>query len=443
MDAALQTLPSPPQWSLVNELCEAREGAVLRLPEFSQPLVTALQIAQLAVLSHWGISATRILGHSSGEIAAAVAAGLVRPEEAIKIAYLRGLAAKSHQPDQPLGMLAVGVSAEAVATYLETEPAVQIACFNSPTSLTLSGQQPDLVRVCDRLKADGHFARMLQVNLAYHLEPIRSIAEDYHTLLKEQVPIAPGSAGKENVTMFSSVTGKPISEAYDALGPDYWRQNMVSPVRFAQAASNMLSGPESSEFLIEIGPSGALAGPVAQVMKAALSARNTQYVAAAKRGADALLALYETAGKLCANSGVVDLAKVNGYDEQQANFVVDLPNYQWNHSRRYWRESLSASEFLQRPFLSHDLLGSKILSVPWHNPTFYQVIELSDVPWLRDHKIGDQVIFPAAGYLSMAVEAIHQTTVMTQWREKGGPPKSLAYCLKDVRFLRSLVLEEV
>ncbi|KAK8135399.1 PKSKA1 [Apiospora sp. TS-2023a] len=446
LDAALQTLPHPPQWSLINELCEARDGAVLRLPEFSQPLVTALQIAQLAVLSDWGISATRVLGHSSGEIAAAVAAGLLRPEEAIKIAYLRGLAAKSHQPDQPLGMLAVGVSAEAVAPYLETEPTVQIACFNSPTSLTLSGQQPDLVRVCDRLKADGHFARMLQVNLAYHSEHIRGIAEDYHCLLQEQVPTAnPGSAGKEKekVTMFSSVTGKPISEAYDGLGPDYWRQNMVSPVKFAQAVSNMLSGPESSEFLIEIGPSGALAGPVAQVIKAAPSARNTQYVAAAKRGADALLALYETAGKLWANSGVVDLAKVNGYDGQQANLVVDLPNYQWNHSRRYWRESLSASEFLQRPFLSHDLLGSKILSVPWHNPTFYQVIELSDVPWLRDHKIGDQVIFPAAGYLAMAVEAIHQTTAMTQWREKGGPPKSgFAYCLKDVRFLRSLVLEE-
>nr|P0CU84.1 RecName: Full=Highly reducing polyketide synthase apmlA; Short=HRPKS apmlA; AltName: Full=Phaeospelide A biosynthesis cluster protein apmlA [Arthrinium phaeospermum]BBJ21455.1 highly reducing polyketide synthase [Arthrinium phaeospermum] len=440
LDAALQTLPNPPQWSLVDELCEAREGAVLRLPEFSQPLVTALQIAQLTVLSHWGISATRVLGHSSGEIAAAVAAGLVRPEEAIKIAYLRGLAAKFHQPDQPLGMLAVGVSAEAVAPYLETEPTVQIACFNSPTSLTLSGQQPDLVRVCDRLKADGHFARMLQVNLAYHSEHIRSIAEEYHSLLKEQVPGAAGSSGNKKVTMFSSVTGKPISEAYDALGPDYWRQNMVSPVRFAQAASNMLSGPESSEFLIEIGPAGALAGPVAQVIKAAPSARNTQYVAAAKRGADTLLALYETAGKLWANSGVVDLAKVNGYDGQ-ANLVVDLPNYQWNHSRRYWRESLSASEFLQRPFLSHDLLGSKILSVPWHNPTFYQVIELSDVPWLRDHKIGDQVIFPAAGYLSMAVEAIHQTTVMTQWREKG-VPKSFAYCLKDVRFLRSLVLEE-
>ncbi len=225
------------------------------------------------------------------------------------------------------------------------------------------------------------------------------------------------------------------------MGPEYWRLNIVSPVRFAQTAANMLSGKDSSEFLIEIGPTGALAGPVSQVIKAAPSARNAQYASAAKRGADTLLSLYEVAGKLWANGGAVDLRRVNGYDQSNPDLIVDLPNYQWNHARRYWRESLSATEFLQRRFLSHDLLGSKILSVPWHNPTFYQVIELSDVPWLRDHKIGDQVIFPAAGYLAMAVEAIYQTTCMIQWKDRA-QPAAFAYCLKDVQFLRSLVLEE-
>lgn len=439
LDAALQSLARPPQWSLLAELTQKRAAEALRLPEFSQPLVTALQIALLSVLRHWGISATRVLGHSSGEIAAAVAAEFLTPDEAIKIAYFRGLAAKAHRPEQPLGMLAVGVSADAITPYLESEPTIQVACFNSPVSLTLSGQQPALKRVCERLQGDGHFARMLQVNLAYHSEHIRGIAEDYYSLLLEERLVPEGKRGSDKVTMFSSVTGLPVSGDDNALGPDYWRQNMVSPVRFAQSAGNMLSGKGGSEFIIEIGPTGALAGPVAQVIKATPGARNAQYTSAAKRGADTLLALYEVAGKLWANAGVVDLRKVNGYD--QANLVVDLPNYQWNHSRRYWRESLSATEFLQRPFLSHDLLGSKILSVPWHNPTFYQVIELSDVPWLRDHKIGDQVIFPAAGYLAMAVEAIYQTTFMTRWKDRG-PPAAFAYCLKDVQFRRGLVLEE-
>ncbi|KAI1073750.1 hypothetical protein F5B20DRAFT_586947 [Whalleya microplaca] len=439
LDAALQSLSSPPQWSLLAELTEKRASEALRLPEFSQPLVTALQIALLAVLRSWGIRAARVIGHSSGEIAAAVAAELLTPEEAIKIAYFRGQAAKSHRPDKPLSMLAVGVSSDVVKTYLETEPAVYIACYNSPVSLTLSGQVPALERLRDRLQQDGHFARLLQVDLAYHSKHISDIADNYHRLLQEH-KIAPTLKGSDQVTMFSSVTGLSIAAGETTLGPDYWRQNMVSAVQFSQSAADMLSGKDNSEFLIEIGPTSALAGPVAQVIKATPGARNAQYTSAAKRGTDTILALYETAGKLWANAGVVDLSKVNAYD--QPSLVVDLPNYQWNHSRRYWHESISTNDYRQRPFISHDLLGSKILSVPWQAPTFYKVIELSDLPWLRDHEIGGKVIFPGAGYLAMAVEAAHQTAFMNQWKDRGQPPAAFAYRLKDVQFLRGLVLNE-
>ncbi|RYP50633.1 hypothetical protein DL768_003915 [Monosporascus sp. mg162] len=439
LDVALQSLTCPPQWSLLVELTEKRDPEVLRLPEFSQPLVTALQIAILAVLRHWGIRAARVLGHSSGEIAAAVAAELLTPDEAIKIAYLRGQAAKSHRSEKPLGMLAVGVPTDAMTPYLESEPTVQVACYNSPISLTLSGQVPALQRLRDRLQQDGHFARLLQVNLAYHSEHISDIADNYYRLLQEHGLTPTPKRASDRVTMISSVTSLPIS-GDTVLGPDYWRQNMVSPVLFSQSAVGMLSDKDNSEFIIEIGPTGALAGPVAQVINATPGAGNAQYASAAKRGPDTLLALYEVAGKLWANAGVVDLCKVNAYEQQ--SLIVDLPNYQWNHSRRYWHEAISATDFRQRPFISHDLLGSKILSVPWQAPTFYKVLELSDVPWLRDHEIGDKVIFPGAGYLAMAVEAAYQTAFMNQWKERGQPPATYAYRMKDVRFLRSLVLGE-
>lgn len=439
LDIALQTLADPPKWSLMAELTEERGVDALRLPEFSQPLATALQIALYTVLRHWGITATRVLGHSSGEIAAAVAAELVTPEEAIKIAYLRGLAAKSYQPEQPLGMLAVGLSPDAITPYLESEPAVQVACYNSSRSLTLAGQEPALKRICDRLQEDGHFGRLLQVNLAYHSEHIRSIADEYYDLLHKERLVPDGKRSGNDVTMFSSVTEQPISEDDGPLGPEYWRKNMVSPVRFAQTAAKVISGKDRSEILVEIGPTGALAGPIVQLIKDTPEARNAQYVAAAKRGAETLLALYEVAGKIWTNGGAVDLFKVNDYHDP--DLVVDLPNYQWNHSKRYWRECLSGTEYLQRPFITHELLGSKILSVPWRSPTFYQVLNLNDLPWLRDHMIGNQVIFPAAGFLAMAVEAIHQTVSMTKWKEQG-PPAAFAYRLKDVKILHSLVLEE-
>ncbi|TEY71320.1 hypothetical protein BOTCAL_0095g00030 [Botryotinia calthae] len=106
LDNFLQNLSDAPVWSLYRELTEPRTAAHLRLPEFSQPLTTALQLAILAVLKSWGIEPQSVIGHSSGEIAAAVAAGHLTEEDAIKVAYYRGKAALLTKCKAPLGMLA-------------------------------------------------------------------------------------------------------------------------------------------------------------------------------------------------------------------------------------------------------------------------------------------------------------------------------------------------
>lgn len=87
LDSVLQSLLSPPQWSLLEELTATRSVEALRHPEFSQSLVTALQIALLRVLEEWGIFPVAVVGHSSGEIAAAYAANLLSSSDAIKVAY--------------------------------------------------------------------------------------------------------------------------------------------------------------------------------------------------------------------------------------------------------------------------------------------------------------------------------------------------------------------
>ncbi|KAJ5174169.1 Acyl transferase/acyl hydrolase/lysophospholipase [Penicillium canariense] len=94
LDSALQSLPQAPAWSLLQELVEPRSPEHLRQPEFSQPLVTALQLVLIDLLRSWGIQPESVVGHASGEIAAACAAGLLTPEDAIKIAIFRGQAAK-------------------------------------------------------------------------------------------------------------------------------------------------------------------------------------------------------------------------------------------------------------------------------------------------------------------------------------------------------------
>ncbi|KAJ4379020.1 hypothetical protein N0V86_005897, partial [Didymella sp. IMI 355093] len=93
LDEVLQAQPNPPAWTLLAELNEPRSVYHLRQPEFSQPLVTALQLCLFALFKSWGITPNAVVGHLSGEIAAAYAAGHLGLAGAIKAAFYRGRAA--------------------------------------------------------------------------------------------------------------------------------------------------------------------------------------------------------------------------------------------------------------------------------------------------------------------------------------------------------------
>ena len=396
LDKVLQSLPAPPSWSLLVELTEPRESEHLRQPEFSQPLVTALQLVILETLTTWGIRPKSVVGHSSGEIAAACAAGYLTPEEAIKIAYFRGQAASNCQDNSkdPVGMLAVGLGPEAVQRYIfESKDPVRIGCYNSPESVTLSGRVSELETIKNRLQQDHHFARMLLVDLAYHSPFMTEIAEQYEDLLLKNCKSPLLSS--EAVTMFSSVTGQRLNQKCDAT---YWKDNMVSPVRFDQAVQVMVSEREAADFLIEIGPSGALAGPIGQI-KAALTGQgsNFEYIAASKRGPDAVKALFDVSGRIFIAGGSVNMMEVNKDRDHAGSpaVIVDLPNYRWNHSMKYWRESQASKDWRFKQFPQHDLLGSKVLGTSWQAPAFSKILRVEDVPWMADHKVSHiQILVP-------------------------------------------------
>lgn len=389
LDDVLQSTPNPPSWSLLKELVEPRSPELLRSPEFSQPLVTALQLVLMAILEDWGVTPQAVVGHSSGELAAACAAGYLSKEDALKAAYYRGQAAKHCKAEPtPVGMLAVGLGPEQVMKYIQGSiTTVQIACFNSPNSVTLSGSLSSLEDVKAHLVEDGHFARLLQVNLAYHSRYMKEIGEDYEALLEADFENFVSKRG--NVTMFSSVLGHEMEGLTDAR---YWKTNMVSPVMFDQAAQAMVSGKESVNFLIELGPSNALAGPVKQILtKLGSQGTNIQYCTALSRGQDSIMSTYGVAGRLFASGGVINLGKVNtdmiGAQEVRPSVIVDLPNYSWNRSNEYWYESESSKDWRNRMFPHHDLLGSKVLSTSWHSVAWKKTLRVVDLPWLKDHKV--------------------------------------------------------
>ncbi|KAL8645664.1 MAG: hypothetical protein Q9226_007199, partial [Calogaya cf. arnoldii] len=443
-DDVLKSTPNPPSWSLLKELVEPRSPELLRSPEFSQPLVTALQLVLMAVLEDWGVTPEAVVGHSSGELAAACAAGYLSKEDALKAAFYRGQAAKNSKADSvSVGMLAVGLGPEAVAEYIQDSAnTVQIACFNSPTSVTLSGALSSLEEVKAHLVDDGHFARMLQVNLAYHSRYMTEIGQDYEALLDADFEHL--TSKRANATMFSSVFGREMKGLTDVL---YWKTNMVSPVMFDQAAQAMVSGKEGANFLIEIGPSNALSGPIKQILAALGSqGNNVQYCTALSRGQDSIKSTYDVAGRLFASGGTINLAKVNtdmhGAQEVTPSVIVDLPNYTWNTSHEYWYESESSKDWRNRMFPHHDLLGSKVLATSWHTPAWKKTLRVADLPWLNDHKMGPEIVFPAAGFMAMAVEAVHQSSEALVQLEGKTPIKHPRYRLRNVTFDKALVLED-
>lgn len=387
LDETLQNLPHAPTKltnAVLDELTQPRSPEALRQPEFSQPLVTALQILLVHVLRQWKVTPRAVVGHSSGEIAAAYTAGFITRADAITAAFYRGLAAK-RCPVDGAGMLAAGISAAEFPEYTDGLcDVVSIACFNSPQSITISGPVTALEKVKEALLENKKFARLLQVDLAYHSRYMTDIGNDYETLLSESFTSRPMYTG---VSMFSSVTGAPLSSPTDVA---YWKANMVSPVLFDQAMNAMLSSDSAPSLIIEIGPSGALAGPIAQIKKSREdSSVDHQYCTALSRGRNATQSTFDVAGKLFIAGGDIDLAAVNQYASRGnlPNVIVDLPNYSWNHSTRYWYENESSKDWRFRLFPHHDLLGTKLLGSSWNEPSFKKILRIESLPWLKDHKV--------------------------------------------------------
>ena len=353
----------------------------------SQTLVTALQIALIDVLAEWGIKPQCVVGHSSGEIAAAYSGRRLSRAEAIKVAYLRGIASANliNQQSRPLGMLAAGIDSNEARRYLASLGGeVQIACINSPRSMTFSGYVEDLERLHGDLKAAGMFSRMLQVDVAYHSKYMIAAGSQYHQTLKDQcsLPLSVSS----DIQMYSSLRGTLLDEP---CGAKYWKENMVSPVKFNDAVQHMLDSNDAPDFLVEIGPHNALAGPVSQIMKAIDARPSIQYHGAWKRGEGSVDALFRVAGYLYMSGGEVDMRRVNRdpMDKEEPRVIVDLPTYAWNHTKKYWHENEASQEWRSRKFAYHDLLGSKVLGTAYDAPSWKTIVRLHDLPWLRDHKV--------------------------------------------------------
>ncbi|KAL9043673.1 MAG: hypothetical protein Q9214_003146 [Letrouitia sp. 1 TL-2023] len=166
MDQVLASLDPSPCWRIQDELLRSGDTSNLRLAEYAQPMVTAIQIGIVKILRKWNVTPDAVVGHSSGEIAAAFSCGALSSSEAIIVAYYRGLI--TTRQTRAGGMAAIGLGRNDVFEYLV--PGLAIACENSPQSVTISGDIGAIDELIEKLRKERPdiLARKLQVDMAYH-----------------------------------------------------------------------------------------------------------------------------------------------------------------------------------------------------------------------------------------------------------------------------------
>ena len=166
----LDSLPDGPDWSISEELTKCEGASNIYKSAFSQPLCTILQLGLVEILRFWGFAASAVVGHSSGEIAAAYAAGMISLRDAVVIAYYRGLhlgsLATNTTGGRPKGsMCAVSIDKEGVNDLMSSHGGrVQIAAINAPNSYTLSGDAEAVHSIVQDAKRTGIFCRELRVD---------------------------------------------------------------------------------------------------------------------------------------------------------------------------------------------------------------------------------------------------------------------------------------
>ncbi|KAH7110810.1 polyketide synthase [Dendryphion nanum] len=432
------------EWHLLEELEKTRDESSVNQAWLSQPCCTAVQVALLDLLTSWEIQPQVVCGHSSGEIAAAYAAGVLTASEALQVAYFRGFhveALRKSRPDLKGAMLAVGISAEGALAYIEPGDEVTVACYNSPQSATLSGDLDGIIRIKAKLDAQGVFARKLDVDVAYHSSHMKLVEANYHAVMQNLRP----KRCKDGVRLYSSVTEEPLDGT--EMGASYWTQNLISPVRFSQALSNILTlrdtwlspGLSGKCIVIELGPHAALKGPITQIIKATGTRGPTIYQNTLKRGENGPKVLLELSGQLFQRGSTVNFRAINepDLDHSKPKLLVALPKYLWHHERGHWAESRRSAAYRFRAFPKHDILGAPTMDSIHDEPTWKVYLRTSAIPWVKGHVIQDQVVFPGAGYVSMIVEALKERYMIQKRRWKG-----LTLHFRDIQFTRVLIVPD-
>ncbi|WP_160105089.1 type I polyketide synthase [Pseudomonas izuensis] len=386
VDAIFQPLSG---YSLIGELAGEQGDDRYHLTEFAQPALFALQVGVTRMLAEKGVVPVAVIGHSVGEVAAAWACGALTLSDATRVIYhrsrLQGLTKGCGK------MAAVGLSGADTVSLLRTlglDGELVVAGENSFKGATVAGPVPALDILEQALTERQVFVRRLALDYAFHSPAMEVIADQVIDVLSDVVP------GPARIPMYSTVAGDVL--AGEHLDAEYWWKNIRYPVLF-QSASEALARQGYNVF-VEVGPHPILRAYVADAL--ASQALEGVVIPTVLRGEESPQLIDRTLAKVLIAGVDIDLQCLFPHTGR----FVQLPNYAWQRERHWHVDTPESSGNLSRNRV-HPLLGYPL---PEHEFTWDNRLDTQLFPSLGDHRVGDSVLFPGAGFTEVVLAAALQ-----------------------------------
>ncbi|XXS68128.1 SDR family NAD(P)-dependent oxidoreductase [Sorangium sp. So ce131] len=377
-------------WSLAAVLRGEEGSASLERVDVVQPVLFAMMVSLAAVWRSMGVEPEAVVGHSQGEVAAAVVAGALSLEEGAKVVAVRSRLLRRLEGKGAMG--AVELSAAELDPHLARYgKRVGIAAYNGPSATLVSGDAEAVEALVSELSGAQIFARKVRVSYASHSSHVDEIQEELLSALGELHP------RKAVLPFYSTVEQERLSG--DELSAAYWVKNLREPVRFAQTTNQLLS--EQHRFFIEVSPHPVLA----LALQASLHASKAQgAVVGSLRNDDGTLGrLLLSVGELFARGLAVDWTKI-----LPAGRRVELPTYAFQR-QRYWLEAPKgrATDVASAGLgaANHPLLGAAVTLADADGLLLTGRLSLAEHPWLAGHRVYDTVLLPGTALVELCLAA--------------------------------------
>ena len=393
-------------WDLEDALGSDEATSRVAETQVAQPANFILQVALTELWKSWGIQPSAVVGHSVGEVAAAYVAGALSLEDAIRVSYVRSQLQQTCAGQG--GMLAVGIPEAEAGAYLKEFKEVSIAAINSPSAVTLSGNIEELQKIAEQLETNNVFNKFLRVEVAYHSYQMDQIREQ---ILDRLGSIQPR---RNEIPLYSTVTGVELSG--ENWGAEYWWKNVRQTVCFAKVMDTFCSGSDCS--FLEVGPHPVLRPSIQECMLNA--GKDWNVFSSLKRNEAEQFQLHEALGNLYVNGFELNWAKLVA----EGGRLIQLPTYVWQREKCVKESNALRQDLLGRP-------GHPFFNTKTDHPIPAWEVEINEqfFPYLKDHIVNEQVVFPGAAYIEAGL-ALH-----------GAVFEKDACILEDVEFVQLLSVE--